>query len=89
MFSAALRTTADSHLAQDATQETFVALARRAPFLMDRSSVAGWLHRTACNLAAKKVRGEVRRRSREAEVSRMQIESEPDDDGVWQRVSSQ
>ncbi len=89
VFSAALRTTADSHLAQDATQETFVALARRAPFLMDRSSVAGWLHRTACNLAAKKVRGEVRRRSREAEVSRMQIESEPDDDGVWQRVSSQ
>jgi RNA polymerase sigma factor (sigma-70 family) len=89
VFSAALRTTADRHLAQDAAQETFVALAQRAPFLMDRSSVAGWLHRTACNLAAKKVRGEVRRRSREAEVSRMQIENGADDDAVWEQVSSQ
>src|SRR6266487_2025613 len=89
VFSAALRTTADSYLAQDAAQETFVSLAQRASFLMDRSSVAGWLHRTVCNLAAKKVRGEVRRRSREAEVSRMQIESGADDDAVWQQVSAQ
>jgi RNA polymerase sigma factor (sigma-70 family) len=89
VFSAALRTTADNHLAEDATQETFVALAQRASFLTDQSSVAGWLHRTACNLAAKKVRGEVRRRSREAEASRMQIESGPDDDGAWQQVSLQ
>src|ERR1041385_3098950 len=89
VFSAALRITADTHFAQDAAQETFVALAQRAPFLTDRSTIAGWLHRTACNLAAKKVRGEVRRRSREAEVSRMQIESGPNDNAVWQQVSSQ
>jgi DNA-directed RNA polymerase specialized sigma24 family protein len=63
VFSAAVRIAADSHLAQDTAQETFVALAQRAPFLMDRPSVAGWLHRTACNLAARKVRDEVRRRS--------------------------
>lgn len=89
VFSAAVRIAADSHLAQDTAQETFVALAQRAPFLMDRPSVAGWLHRTACNLAARKVRDEVRRRSREAEVSRMQIDSGPDDDAVWRQVASQ
>src|SRR5262245_19946593 len=62
VYSASLRVVVDPHLAQDATQATFAALAKEARQLSSRPILTSWLHRTAFNQAAKLVRGEARRR---------------------------
>lgn len=72
VYSAALRIVVDPHLAQDVTQTTFAVLAREARHLIAHPALPAWLHRTASNQAAKLVRGEMRRRTREQEVHAMQ-----------------
>jgi len=85
VYAAALRMVVDAHFAEDITQATFVALSTNARDLVGRSSISGWLHRTACNLAAKVVRTEMRRRAREQEAFAMQVsQSEPETD--WNRL---
>ncbi len=54
--------------------------------LSDRAVVAGWLHRTTRNLAAKAVRTEVRRRSREQEAARWHA---PEDPMAWDELAPQ
>jgi RNA polymerase sigma factor (sigma-70 family) len=71
VYSAARRMVCETHLAQDVTQNTFVALAQNARQLTDRPVLSGWLHRTAQNLASKTVRTDVRRRAREEEAATM------------------
>ncbi len=86
VYSSALRIIVDTHLAEDVTQATFATLAREARHLAGRGFLASWLHRTASNLAAKLVRGEMRRRARDREAAAMQTspsESDPD----WKRVA--
>jgi DNA-directed RNA polymerase specialized sigma24 family protein len=63
VYSAALRLVVDPHLAEDATQGTFIALAQNAPKLAAREVLSSWLHLTARNMAAKLVRSEERRRA--------------------------
>lgn len=56
--------------AEDAFQETFLALARRAAAIRDPASLSGWLHRVASNEAIR-LRLQARRRAaREAGVER-------------------
>jgi RNA polymerase sigma factor (sigma-70 family) len=71
VYSAALRMVSDSHLAQDVTQNTFVALAKQAGQIKDRPALCGWLHQTARNIAAQTIRTDVRRRAREKEALTM------------------
>jgi RNA polymerase sigma factor (sigma-70 family) len=86
VHSAALRMVCDSHLAQDVTQATFVALAQSAKGLTEYTVLSGWLHRTAQNLAAKAVRTDVRRRVREQEAAAMnELLSESHTE--WQQVA--
>jgi RNA polymerase sigma factor (sigma-70 family) len=82
VYSAAIRMVRDPHLAEDVTQGAFLALARQASELMERPTLAGWLHRTAQNIAAQTVRTTERRRAREQEAFAMseQISTSPD---VW------
>lgn len=68
----------DVQLAEDITQRVFTDLARKAPQLVGRESVAAWLF-VAANLAsAEVVRKERRRKARELEGARLQALLEDD-----------
>ena len=71
VYSAAVRMVRDVHLAEDVTQNVFVAFAKDARELACRPVVSGWLHRTTQNVAAQMVRTDVRRRAREQEAVAM------------------
>jgi len=76
VYSAALRRVGgDRQLAQDVTQQVFIALAKQAPALVGRSSLAGWLYTTSRFASSQAVRTEQRRRQREQETHLM---SEPE-----------
>jgi RNA polymerase sigma factor (sigma-70 family) len=87
VYSAALRLSCDAHAAKDVTQGVFVALAQNAQQLIDRPALAGWLHGTARNLAAKTVRSEVRRRAREQEVAVMNQILSAAPDSSWEHIA--
>jgi RNA polymerase sigma factor (sigma-70 family) len=79
----------DVHLAEDVVQQVFTALARKAPTLLDRAALSGWLYRSTHFTASDCVRNERRRRRRETEVLTMQeIDAKGDGDGVvdWQTL---
>ena len=72
LFSTALRSVGgDAHRAQDVVQTVFTDLARQAPKLPADTMLGGWLHRNACFVAAKLMRGERRRQIREREAAEM------------------
>src|SRR5207237_1053872 len=55
----------DAHAAQDASQATFLVLARRARAITRRESVGSWLHGVALRVAAKARVAASRRRAHE------------------------
>src|SRR5713101_1567223 len=87
VYSAALRMVRDAHLAEDVTQGVFVALAQNARQLTNRPVLSGWLHRTTQNLAAKTVRADVRRRTREQEAVAMNELLSAEPDAVWEHIA--
>lgn len=80
---AMVRTTAlrrvggDAHAADDVTQQVFVALARKAPALRGHATLAGWLHLSTHHATASWVRGEQRRKQREAAADSMPSHDSP------------
>ena len=72
VYSAALRLVeGDTHRAEDVAQTVFVDLAGRARTLLPDVVIGGWLHRHTCFVAAKTMRGERRRQSRERQAIEM------------------
>ena len=61
----------DPHLAQDATQAVFIALARKAASVARCPSVIGWLHRSACYESLNLMRAQTNRLVRETEAERL------------------
>lgn len=69
------RLLADSHLAEDAFQATFLVLARRASTVRNRDALGGWLHRVAKRVALRLRVKHDRLRSRERpEVGEVAVE---------------
>src|SRR5258708_9436481 len=87
VYSVAVRMVRDPHTAQDVTQAVFMALARQARQLAPRCLLAGWLHRTAQNLAANAVRSDVRRRVREQEAPALVPSAAPDSETTRERIA--
>jgi RNA polymerase sigma factor (sigma-70 family) len=61
----------DTAMAEDVAQTVFVDLARLAKGLSSEVRLGGWLHRHTCFVAAKTLRGERRRQSRERQAVEM------------------
>jgi RNA polymerase sigma factor (sigma-70 family) len=79
VFSVALRELGGNRArAQDVTQTVFTALARKAPQLQHRATLAGWLHVSTHHAAAELMRAEQRRQKREEEAASMNHETLPD-----------
>ena len=71
VWSVCYRMTRDSHMAHDAAQVTFLALAKNAASIRNGSHLTLWLHRVAVNAAQ-----QIRKRQRPLGVSLPQSESE-------------
>jgi len=82
----ALRILRDQTLAEDVTQRVFLAMARHSASLQERTSITGWLHETARNLAINTVRSEERRRQREQEAATMHQPDQNDSEKLWERI---
>lgn len=65
VFATALRQSGNRQLAEEITQNVFVALARKAPLLARHETIAGWLHRTTLLESRAMIRAELRRQRRE------------------------
>lgn len=87
VHSAARRMVGDAHLAEDVTQATFLALAKSAAQLTERPVLAGWLHRTAQNIAAQTIRTDVRRRAREQEAAAMNELLASSPEANWEQIA--
>ncbi|WP_193210650.1 RNA polymerase sigma factor [Luteolibacter marinus] len=73
---AARRTCGDETLAAEASQLTFITLARKARSLASRASIAGWLHLTAVRQAKNLLRLH-QRETRKRQLLRTHMDTEP------------
>jgi RNA polymerase sigma factor (sigma-70 family) len=87
VHSVAFRLTADAHAAGDVTQAVFVALAGNASRLTQHPVLAGWLHTTARNVAAKHVRAAVRRQQNEQEAAAMNALLSSAPEVSWEEIA--
>jgi len=85
VYSAALRVTNNSQLAQDAAQAVFIKLARHASMLAGYDTIVGWLHTTTRHAAINTVRAESRRHAREQEASTMH-DNAADQEMNWEQL---
>lgn len=70
VYAIALRRLRDPHLAQEATQSVFIALARKAARVAQSPSVMGWLHRSCWFATRNLMRAQIHRTAREQEAHR-------------------
>ncbi len=71
VYAVNLRRLRDAHLAKDATQAVFIALARKAAIVARGPSVIGWLHRSSCYESLNLMRAQTNRLIRETEAERL------------------
>ncbi len=84
VYSAARRRLGDAHLAEDATQQVFALLARKAARLPESVVLSGWLYRAGGLVAAEISRRERRRQQREALAAQAMNDLSPD--ATWREI---
>ena len=67
----------DEHAAEDAFQNVFLLLARKAGAIRERTLLAGWLYGAACRTAAHARADSARRRDREAQAEAGRLPDDP------------
>lgn len=87
VHSVALRSTANSHQAQEITQAVFVILARKARSLGRNTVLSGWLYHTARLTTANFQRAELRRVRREQEAFMQSTAEETSNERAWEELS--
>jgi RNA polymerase sigma factor (sigma-70 family) len=75
VYAACLRIVRDPHLAEDATQATFLVLVRRGKTIAAGESLAGWLYRVAVNAARNAQRMATRRTSHERQAGEAAVKT--------------
>lgn len=88
VYATALRQIGDAHLAEEATQAVFIALARKARGLSSSTILAGWLFRAAQFAAAKVHRAELRRKHWELQAAQMELNTS-DSAAAWLQMAPQ
>jgi RNA polymerase sigma factor (sigma-70 family) len=85
VYGAALRqTNGNEHDAEEIAQAAYLALAKKAPELLDHPSLGGWLHRTVRFLALGQHRAEFRRRLQEEKYQSMTDPiHDPQPEPIW------
>jgi RNA polymerase sigma factor (sigma-70 family) len=86
VYSVALRSVRDAHLAEEITQVVFIILVRKAKSLDSKTILPGWLCRTACYASANALTIQRRRQHREQEAHMQSILNESESD-AWTQIS--
>jgi RNA polymerase sigma factor (sigma-70 family) len=89
VYSVALRSVRDAHLAGEITQAVFIILARKGDSLGDQTILPGWLCRTARYTSANALTIQRRRQRREQEAYMQSTlnEAEPMHEETWNQIA--
>ncbi|MES2705912.1 MAG: sigma-70 family RNA polymerase sigma factor [Verrucomicrobiota bacterium] len=87
VFGVALRRTGERPLAEEAVQNVFTDLARKAPLLLEsRRPLAAWLHRCAVYEAISLLRAEIRHREKMKRFSHTPADADGPAPDPWQKL---
>jgi RNA polymerase sigma factor (sigma-70 family) len=85
VFSVARRRLNNASLAEEATQNVFIRLAKAVPTVRSDAELVAWLHRTTVNASIDLWRSESRRHAREEYAASMQPDTT--DDAAWRELA--